>query len=204
MHMPEKPDPAIREVMVVDDPEAMKLLLNDKYTGIMDLIDSHEMSVSDIARTLKINPGSAHYHLKELEKYGLVKLIREEMKGNLVKKFYRTSARMIYLDGSRFKTMGGEDPLRIYREQLAGMLAPFGYDITPELAGPFNEIMQRYDKRKKELLREIQDVRVNPDNNMLVSDAYFVALTLKETEDEEMRAIKEELRILLEKMRSQK
>jgi DNA-binding transcriptional ArsR family regulator len=202
--MPEKPDPAIREVMVVDDPEAMKLLLTGKYTGIMDLIDSHEMSVSDIARTLKINPGSAHYHLKELEKYGLVKLVREETKGNLVKKFYRTSARMIYLDGSRFKTVGGEDPMHRYRDQLAGMLGPFGYDISSEMIGPFNEIMQRYDRRKKELLREIQDVKVDPNGGMLASDAYFVAQTLKETEDREMRAIKEELRILLEKIRDQK
>jgi DNA-binding transcriptional ArsR family regulator len=202
--MPEKPDPAIREVMVVDDPEAMKLLLTGKYTGIMDLIDSHEMSVSDIARTLKINPGSAHYHLKELEKYGLVKLVREEKKGNLVKKFYRTSARMIYLDGSRFKTVGGEDPMHRYRDQLAGMLGPFGYDISSEMIGPFNEIMQRYDRRKKELLREIQDVKVDPNGGMLASDAYFVAQTLKETEDREMRAIKEELRILLEKIRDQK
>lgn len=201
MPMPEKPDPAIREVMVVDDPEAMKLLLTGKYTGIMDLIDSHEMSVSDIARTLKINPGSAHYHLKELEKYGLVKIVREETKGNLVKKFYRTSARMIYLDGSRFKAVGGEDPMHGYREQLAGMLRPFGYDISGEIAGPFNDIMQRYDKRKKQLLREIQDVMVDPDNNMLASDAYFVALMLKETEDEEMRALREELRVLLEKIR---
>lgn len=199
--MPEKPDPAIREVMVVDDPEAMKLLLTGKYTGIMDLIDSHEMCVSDIARTLKINPGSAHYHLKELEKYSLVKLVREETKGNLVKKFYRTSARKIYLDGSKFKAVGGEDPLRGYRDQLAGMLGPFGYDITPEMSGPFKEVMQRYDRRRKELLREIQDVRVNGDNNMLASDAYRVALTLKEIEDVEMRALKEELRLLLEKIR---
>lgn len=202
--MPEKPDPSILEVLVVDDPEAMKLLLSGKYTEIMDLIDSVEMSVSDIAKTLKINPGSAHYHLKELEKYGLVKMVREETKGNLVKKFYRTAARQIYLDGSRFKTMGVEDPMRGYHDQLAGMLAPFGYNITPDLSGPFNDIMQRYDKRRKELLREIQDVRVGRGNSMLASDAYFVALMLKETEDEEMRALKEEIGELLNRLRDGK
>jgi len=199
--MPEKPDPSIREVLVVDDPEAMKLLLSGKYNEIMDLIDSHEMSIADIAKTLKVNPGSIHYHLKELEKYGLVKLVREETKGNLVKKYYRTAARNIYLDGSRFKMAGGDDPMGRYREQLAGLLAPFGYDFPPELAGQFNDALKRYDKRRKELLRQIQDVHVDMGDSMLAHDAYWVAVRLKEIEDKEMTDIQEEIRALLSKLR---
>lgn len=204
MHMPEKSDPAIREAMVVDDPEAMKLLLSGKYNEIMDLIDTREMSVSDIARTLKINPGSAHYHLKELEKYGLVKIVREETKGNLVKKFYRTAARMIYLDTTRFKALGGDDPMGGYRDQLVGLLEPFGYRIPPDLAGHFKDAMQRQDKRRKELLREIQDVRIDTGDSMLARDAFGIALRMKEIEDEEIHGIQEELRALLSKLRDKK
>lgn len=198
--MPEKPDPAIREVLVVDDPDAMKLLLSGKYNEIMDLIDSHEMSVSEMAKTLKANPGSVHYHLKELEKFGLVKIVREETKGNIVKKFYRTAARTIYLDGSRFKAVGGEDPMRGYREQLAGLLAPFGYDLAA-LSGPFQDILQRYDRRRKELVREIQDVHIEGADRVLTGDAFYIALLLKETEDGEMGRIREDLRLLLAKWR---
>ena len=199
MHMPAILDPTIREALVVDDPEAMRLLLSGKYNTIMDLIDTVEMSVSDIARTMKINPGSAHYHLKELEKYGLVKIVREETKGNIVKKYYRTAARTIYLDGSRFKISGGDDPMIKYRDQLVELLAPFGYDIPEGLSGPFKDALKRYDRRRKELLREIQDVRAATDDDLLSRDTFMVALRLKEIEDKEIQGIQEEIRAILSK-----
>lgn len=205
MHMPDKPYSDMREFMVVDDPDTMKLLISGKYNDILELIDFHEMSVSEIAKVLKINPGSAHYHLKELEKRGLVKIVREETKGNVVKKYYRTVARTIYIDSSRFKMLrpGEADPMDAFYDKLLKLMAPFGYEIPLDKAGQVKDILIRYNKRRKELLRQIQDAGVEDfeSDRLLVSDAYHVALMLKEIEDQELMGIRDEIRTLLAGMR---
>src|SRR5512133_2795301 len=88
-----KPDTSIKEIMIVEDPAAIKLLFTPKYAEIIKLVETEELSVSDVARKLDVNTGSAHYHMKELEKHGLVKMVREEVTGGVVRKYYRKSAR---------------------------------------------------------------------------------------------------------------
>jgi DNA-binding transcriptional ArsR family regulator len=206
MAMPDKPE--VREVMVVDDPDTMKLLLSGKCNDILELIQSSEMSVSEIAKVLKINPGSAHYHLKEMEKRGLVKMVREETKGNVIKKYYRTAARNIYMDGSRFKMLrpGEIDPMEEFYDSLLKLMVPFGYDVPPEKSGLIKDTMLRYSKRRKELLRQIQDTGVEKmeSNRILVGDAYHIALLFMEIDDDELGSIREELRALLSGIRDKK
>jgi|SRR5271157_86772 len=201
MNMPDRRDQSIREIMVIDDPDTMRMILSGKYNDVLELIDSHEMSVTEIAKTLKINPGSAHYHLKELEKRGLVKIVREETKGNMVKKYYRASARNFYLNGSRFKTLspGEINPMDEYFDRLFKLMSPFGYNIPPEKAGAIKDAFMRYDKRRKEIILQIQDMGIekNESDRLLVTDAYSVAIRFREIEDKTLIGINEELRALL-------
>ena len=100
--MPRKPklDTSIKEILIVEDPAAIKLLFTPKYAEIIKLVDAEELSVSDVARKLGVKPGSAHYHMKELEKHGLVQLVKEEIAGGVVKKYYRKSARHFTINAS--------------------------------------------------------------------------------------------------------
>lgn len=196
-----KHGPEMREVLVVDDPDTMRMILSGKYNDILELISSREMSVSDISKALGINPGSAHYRLKELEKKGLVRMVREETKGNVVKKYYRAAARNIYLDGSKFKGQerGDASPMHGFFDRLVALLAPFGYEMPSDRAEKLKDALMRYDKRKKELLQQIQDTGIErmEEDRLLVGDAYHVAWLLKEIEDDELRGIREEVRLLL-------
>ena len=208
MAMPDKPARAMRELIVVDDPDTVKLLFSGKYGEVLDLIDTYEMSVSEIAKILKINPGSAHYHLKELERRGLVEMVREETKGNIVKKYYRTVARTISIDTSRFKVLrpGEADPMEGVRDRLFMLLPAFGYGPPADKADALRDIVTRYYRRVKELQRDIQGTGIEKTegDRQLVSEAYGVALMLAETEDDEIHAIREELRGLLLEMRERK
>lgn len=200
MIMASKRDSSMREILVVDDPDTIKILMGGKSGDILDLIDSREMSVSEIARAMKINPGSAHYHLKELEKRGLVDMVREETKGNVVKKYYRAAARRIFLDSSRFKTLGsGEiNPMDNFFDRLLPMMSYFGYGFPPEKAEQIKDLIRRYTKRRNELLRQIQDIGIEDieSDRMVVSDAYSIALLLREVEDDELQGIANEIRAL--------
>lgn len=199
--MTDKPGQVMREFMVIDDPDTMKLLLSGKYDDIIELIDYNEMAISDIAKVLKVNPGSVHYHLKALEKKGLVVLVREEKKGNVVKKFYRTSARTFYIDGCRYRMLrpGETDPMEEFYDKLLRAMVPLGYAIPPDKMDRLKDIMRRYNMRGRELLRELQDAGVEDieSDRMVVSDAYSAALRFRKIQDRQMQELQEELRTFL-------
>ncbi len=208
MTMTDKLRPVMREFMVIDDPNTIKLLLSGKYNDIIELIDYKEMSVSDIAKVLKINPGSAHYHLKALEKHGLVVMVGEETKGNVVKKYYRTSARTFYIDGCRYRMLrpNEKDPMDKFYDKLLRAMAPLGYEIPSDKADMLKDIMRRYNLRGRELLRELQGAGVEDmeSDRMVVSDAYSAALRFRKIEDEQMQRLREELRAFLSEIRDRR
>ena len=200
----QKLDTTIQEFMVVEDPAAIKLLFTPKYTNILKLIQDQELSLSDIARALDINPGSAHYHLKELEKHGLVKKVREEIKGGVVKKFYRKAARNMSIDVSRpgneavaSATGFGED----YKEKMLRSLGVFGYDISPEKMEAAKALLTKCDIRTKSILKEIQRAGIEQveDNKQLVADTYQFAMLVRLAEDKEYNSYMKELIGLFEK-----
>ena len=200
----QKLDTTIREFMVIEDPAAIKLLFTPKYTNILKLIQDQELSLSDIARALDINPGSAHYHLKELEKHGLVKKVREEIKGGVVKKFYRKAARNMSIDVSRpgneavaSATGFGED----YKEKMLRSLGVFGYDISPEKMEAAKALLTKCDIRTKAIMKEIQRAGIEQveDNKRLVADTYQFAMLVRLAEDKEYNSYMKELIGLFEK-----
>jgi len=194
----QKPDRTIREYMVVEDPAAIKLLFTPKYANILKLIQDEELSLSDIARALDINPGSAHYHLKEMEKHGLVKQVREEIKGGVVKKFYRKAARNIAIDVSRpgneavaSETGFGED----YKEKMLKGLGYFGYRVSPGKMDEARAMLTKCDMRSKAILKEVQQAGLEKaeSNKQLVADTYQFALLVRLVEDQEFNACAKEL-----------
>jgi DNA-binding transcriptional ArsR family regulator len=200
----QKLDTTIQEFMVVEDPAAIKLLFTPKYTNILKLIQDQELSLSDIARALDINPGSAHYHLKELEKHGLVKKVREEIKGGVVKKFYRKAARNMSIDVSRpgneavaSATGFGED----YKEKMLRSLGVFGYDISPKKMEAAKALLTKCDIRTKAIMKEIQRAGIEQveDNKQLVADTYQFAMLVRLAEDKEYDSYMKELIGLFEK-----
>jgi hypothetical protein len=64
-----KLDTTIKEIMIVEDPAAVKPLSTPKYTKIVKLVDAEELSVSDVARMLDVNSGPAHYHIIHMGDY---------------------------------------------------------------------------------------------------------------------------------------
>lgn len=185
-----KPDNTIQELLIVSDPAAIKLLFTPKYTAVLKLIESEEMSVSDIARALDINPGSAHYHLKVLEQHGLVKLVREEIKGGVVKKFYHKSARHISIDASRPESATAASSVGLdenYKERLLKSMKFFGYDIPPEKFETAKADLTRCDARMKAIMQEVQQAGLEKteSDRVLVSNAYQLALLMRLIDDKE-------------------
>jgi DNA-binding MarR family transcriptional regulator len=189
----QKLDNTVQEFMVVEDPAAIKLLFTPGYTEVLKLIQDEELSLSDIARALDVNPGSVHYHLKELEKRGLVKRVREEIKGGVVKKYYRKAARNMTINVTRpgneavaNATGFGEE----YKEKMLKSLSFFGYNIPADKLEEAKKILVNGDKRTKGIMKELQrsGLEKAESNKQVVADTYELAMLMRLFEDEEFRS----------------
>ena len=187
-----KPDTSIKEIMIVEDPAAIKLLFTPKYAEILKLVDAEELSVSDVARKLEVNPGSVHYHMKELEKHGLVKLVREEIAGGVVKKYYRKAARHLTINASNPESAPALAEAGIgeeFLERLVKSMSYFGYDVPPEKIEIAKQDLMVTDARAKAILAEVQQAGLEKveSDRLLVGNAYQLALLLRMMEDEQFQ-----------------
>lgn len=85
----------MEDTIIVRDPETAKILANVDRRQILQLLKITDMTPQQIARVLGKNVSSVMHHLSVLEQKGLVKVVRSEVKRNLVVKWYRAAARRI-------------------------------------------------------------------------------------------------------------
>ncbi len=79
-------------VLSVGDPEALAALSHPTRVSILEALRS-PASAAEVGRTLGQPRQRVNYHLKELEKAGLVERTGTRAKGNLVETLYRAVAR---------------------------------------------------------------------------------------------------------------
>ncbi len=185
----------LSDIMVVDKPQDLRLIFSEKHNRILKLVMEKELSISDIARALDINPGSVHYHLKELEKHGLVRLVREEVKGGVVKKYYRAAAKRILLDSPDFNLRDQMDiSTKDNIERLIKSIEYLGYHLPPEKKEDAEELLSRFDKRIKAMLLEIQSSGLEnvEDNGFVLRNAYDLILNIRAKDDPAMARIYDE------------
>ena len=180
----QKPDTTIKEIMIVDDPCAIKLLFTQKYAEIIRLVGSEEFTVSDVARKLGVNSGSIYYHVKELEKHGLVNPVREEIAGGVVKKYYRKAAMnfTINISDPASAVVAAEMGIdEAFMEKIIKSLSYFGYGVRPEKMEEAKRSLIALDARYKAILAEIQrsGLEQAEADRLLVSNTYSVASILR-------------------------
>lgn len=89
----------IQESYLVNSPEQATCLLNPMRTQILGLL-STPASASEIARNMKEIPQRVNYHLKALEKVGLVQMVGKRHVRNLVEVLYQSVAKSFILADS--------------------------------------------------------------------------------------------------------
>jgi DNA-binding transcriptional ArsR family regulator len=187
------PDNRNQDILVLDQADDIRLIMSEKHNRILKLVIQKEMSISDIARTLDMNPGSVYYYLKELEKHGLVKQVREEIKGGIVKKYYRSSARRIALELPEFNSRDGltAAPSQDYLQRLIRSIEYLGYHLPPDNVEDANDLLIRYDKRMKSLLIELQSARLEDveNNGFVLDSAYQLIASIKAKDDPELNRL---------------
>jgi len=115
----ETPDPGgldydIADEVVADTPEAFKALADGTRLAILDLLLERAATTSQLADALGRPKGTVGYHLKVLEKCGLIRIVRTRQVRAMTEKYYGRIGRTIIMSGPGI----ADDPLFMIREAL--------------------------------------------------------------------------------------
>jgi DNA-binding transcriptional ArsR family regulator len=76
-------------IQVVDNPEKVRILLDETRNKIICMLGRGSMSLSELARALNKTPATVFHHIKKLVSVDLIKLERTRVvNNNLVEKYY--------------------------------------------------------------------------------------------------------------------
>lgn len=88
------------QVYVVSSIDELRALLDRKRVAILRMLAEEELTVKQMADRMGLVPASVHYHVKVLEKVGLVTLVEIREKSGILEKYYRAIAREFQVDPS--------------------------------------------------------------------------------------------------------
>ncbi len=83
------------EIYVAESVEQMRVIADDLRQRIFESLVEQPLTVTQVGGRLGIAPAKVHYHVRELERVGLVRLVETREKGGILEKYYRAVARHI-------------------------------------------------------------------------------------------------------------
>lgn len=107
-------DYEIDEEVVADSPAALKALADTTRVALLDLLLERAATTSHLAEALDKPKGTVGYHLKVLEKCGLIRIVRTRQVRAMTEKYYGRVGRTIIISGRG--TM--KDPLFMVHDAL--------------------------------------------------------------------------------------
>ncbi|MFL1673125.1 ArsR family transcriptional regulator [Paenibacillus dendritiformis] len=82
-----------QDLFIIDSLEKLKLISDPLRTKILMNLIKKEYTGQQLAELLQIPKTKIYFHLKELEKHGIIEIVKEEEKNGIMQKFYRSIAR---------------------------------------------------------------------------------------------------------------
>jgi len=104
----------VKGIEILRDPEILRAALNPLAWKILNVMNEKPSYPSEIAKKLKVNEQNIYYHIRNLQKSGLIECVSEEKKQGAVCKYFVPAAQIfgVELAGIKPKTNLSEiDPL---------------------------------------------------------------------------------------------
>lgn len=79
----------VKEILIVKDPQKLKMILNRLSWKILVMVSQKEMYPMEIAKKLGIHEQKVYYHIRKMAKAGAIVVTREEEKKGATAKYYR-------------------------------------------------------------------------------------------------------------------
>lgn len=98
----------MKEFFYITTLDQLKVISDPLRTKILWSLDEREKTGKIISEEMHLAPSKIRYHLTELERVGLIEVVRTEEKNGILQKFYRPVARNISLEKVS-SLLNGED-----------------------------------------------------------------------------------------------
>ncbi len=110
-----------RDLTVIEHEGQIKALSNPERVRILTLLIERPGTAKQVADWIGGTRGRVHYHVKELEKAGLVRIVAKVEKGGVLEKYYRAVARNFYVARGIGEHAGlSGDVQRVISESMLG------------------------------------------------------------------------------------
>lgn len=128
---------SVKDIMVIRDPKIAKIVADDTRWKILSILRYRAMTPSQLAVFLSKTVSSIMHHLRVLEEKGLVTLVRTEVKGNMIEKWYKATARkfIISYELTEGRVPGSEETVKITEDiarRAVKALSAFGFEVGDE------------------------------------------------------------------------
>lgn len=88
----------MRERYEIETIEQLRAIADTLRIRIIDLLERQPMTVTQLGERLGLAPARVHYHVRELERVGLLELVETREKGGILEKYYQPIAHVISAD----------------------------------------------------------------------------------------------------------
>jgi hypothetical protein len=106
------------EVYHLETVEQMRAISDELRMRISEMLTLQPLTVTQLGAQLHEPPAKIHYHVRELERVGLVKLVETREKGGILEKYYRAIAKTITVPGTLLGHMSPDEGLAAANEFL--------------------------------------------------------------------------------------
>lgn len=96
------------DLYVIQSLEELRTIANPLRIRVLDCLIERPRTVKEVGTLLNINSTKLYYHVGELEKIGLVRLVHTEVQSGIQLKYYRAVASYYYLTASMLHVDGSE------------------------------------------------------------------------------------------------
>lgn len=106
------------EIYNLETVEQMRAIADELRMRIVEALSRQPMTVTQLGSLLEQPPAKVHYHVRELERVGLVKLVETREKGGILEKYYRSVAKSLNVPGTLLMMMPPDDRIAAANEFL--------------------------------------------------------------------------------------
>jgi DNA-binding transcriptional ArsR family regulator len=110
----------IPEIYEFTSLEQLRAIADELRMRVIEVLASKPMTVTQLGELLGEAPAKVHYHVRELERVGLVKLVETREKGGILEKYYRAVAKSFRANDMLLRTAASDEvlaPMRAFLER---------------------------------------------------------------------------------------
>src|SRR6516165_934722 len=116
--------------------EQLRAIADMLRLRIFEVLQQRPMTVTQLGEELGEAPAKVHYHVRELERVGLLRLVETREKGGILEKYYRAVAGSFLVSNDLLQRTGSD------------ALVAAGHDIVQAIAQSFITALSRAARRQ--------------------------------------------------------